>query len=109
MQIVPSPPLPSTPPLHPQEPVATKIRETPPIPPDLPLQSETLEDGCSFVTHHSSFTHAPPPILYMMYKRGHQFQSCGTEIDAAWQTLLKQIQDGIKLKPVNSFILRFFC
>ncbi|XP_056868987.1 WAS/WASL-interacting protein family member 3-like [Takifugu flavidus] len=101
MQRAPSPPLPSPfPPLHPQEPAATKIWEMPPPPPDLPPQSETMEDGCSTVTHDPPFPPPPSPILFMMYERGHQFQSCETEIDAAWQTLLKQIQDGVKLKPV---------
>lgn len=103
MQRDPSPPLPSPlPPLHPQEPAATKIWEMPPPPPDLPPQSETMEDGCSTVTHDPPFPPPPSPILFMMYERGHQFQSCETEIDAAWQTLLKQIQDGVKLKPVSS-------
>lgn len=103
MQRDPSPPLPSPlPPVHPQELVATKIWEIPPPPPDLPPQSETMEDGCSTVTHDPPFPPPPPPILFMMYERGHQIQSCEREIDAAWQTLLKQIQDGVKLKPVSS-------
>lgn len=98
----PSPLLPSPfPPLHTQEPAATKIWEMPPSPPDLPPQSETMEDGCSTVIHDPPFPPPPPPILFMMCERGHQFESCEREINAAWQTLLKQIQDGVKLKPVS--------
>lgn len=46
--------------------------------------------------------HPQEPALNKIWERGHQFQSCGTDIDTAWQTVLKQIQDGIKLKQVRS-------
>lgn len=91
----------------------------PPPPPDFLPILETRK-VCSGTTAYDRF-HPPPlsPILPVREERGDgplplegtrrgvelrkvEKQSCELDMNSAWKTLMKQIQQGVMLKPVSS-------
>lgn len=123
-------PCPLYPPIpHPQEPAAPKVKQrapSPPLPPPPPpdflpiLQSKNV---CSASVACDPFPPpSPSPLLPVLEKSGDgplplegtrrgvglrkvEKQSCELDMNTAWKTLMKQIKQGVKLKPVSSHVL----
>ena len=89
----PPPPFPSPPPLQPQESAALNVQQItpPPPPPILPVQKEG-GDGVLGPEEKGSRGAG---------LRKREKQSCELYIDVPRQPLLKQIQQGVQLKPVS--------
>lgn len=123
----PQPPFPSLPPpLHPEEALLFEEWQRAPSsplpspPPDCFLNLETMQ-GCwgNFALHPPSITPPPSPILPVVDEGQHcplaleeirrgaksgeaKMQTRELELDTAKQCMLKQIQQGVELKPVSS-------
>lgn len=126
----PSPPFssPPPPPSQPQEPAALNIEQIspfvplppPPPPPEFPPTLQTTEGSGGNLAHDPPLPPTPPPqssVLPVLKKEGDgvlgaeisrgvklrkkEKQSCELYIDVPRQSLLKQIQQGVKLKPVS--------
>lgn len=125
-----SSPPPPPPPSQPQKPAALNIEQIspfpllppPPPPPEFPPTLQTTEGSGGNLAHDPPLPLPPPPpppssvlpvlkeggdgVLGPEFSRGvkvrkKEKQSCELYIDAPRQSLLKQIQQGVKLKPVS--------
>lgn len=126
----PSPPFPFPPPSETQQPAALSIkrRALSPPPPFFPPTLQTAEGSGGNLAHDSPPPPLPPlnplpplsnlPLLdedgdgvltpeeiCRVKLRKIEKQSCELDMSSAWTTLIQQIQQGVKLKPVSSHIL----
>lgn len=104
--------------------VSPPLPPPPPPPPDFYPNSQTSDSGWGTVNHDPPFPPPPPSLILPMLNEGRycpfplerlrrgvklrevEKQTCELDMSTAKQMLLKQVQQGVKLKPVSSDVIR---